>query len=475
MRFTGDAGDTFTPAILNPVAMAFFCTLALLVVGQFLGAWQSVAFANGGMIIWLTAAIAFLAIAVCARAEPETEERARKALPVLLVAVLSMFAAGQLFASYLVFRTDIAIWLLLTGLVLLYNVRRKVPSLHECRTRILPVVMLGFLLVSIRTIRNDPHPPIDVFVAQQAAAEGMSKLRNPYTATIPDIYGPASPYYIPLTENGRTLYGSSYPPLITILNLPAFLLAGDIRYGYVLLLLLSCGLIALMQTSWPALCGAVLLLMNPFSQLLIVWAWVEPVAILTFCLTLFSVSRYPKAVPWLLGLFLASKQTNLAILPLALMLVENPWEWKKVAGFFAKALAVVGAIYIPFYLWDPAAFVLSLITVQLKIPMRRDEISYAAYAARNGWFVLPIWLPFLWLPVGIYLGLRKAPRSAAGFAAASALTLITFFALSKQGAANYYFLVLGMLCCSLGLMNMSYGDQSQFPADTKVSVIAPPD
>ncbi len=197
------------------------------------------------------------------------------------------------------------------------------------------------------------------------------------------------------------------------------------------------------------------------------WSWVEPFVILTFCLALFSVSRYPRAVPYLFGLFLCTKQTNLAILPLGWILIGNPSDWKGVMSFLGKALAVAVVINLPFYLWNPDAFLLCLITVQVRIPLRTDLISYAAYAARKGWFVLPIWFSFLYLPIGLCLGLWKAPRSAAGFAAASALLLIPFFAVSKQGAPNYYFFCLATLCCALALTDAnSIPWRSRVPGDS---------
>jgi hypothetical protein len=431
--------------------MTFFCTLSILALGLTMGMWQGRP-ATGEMA-WLTACIASIACAVCARPGPAECARAQRVLPVVLACVIGVFAGSQLFAADSMLRYHISVWLLLGCIVLLYTVRRGIPSLRQCRTRIVPIVMLGFLLLSIKTIRDDPKPRIDVFLMQQASAKAMVELRNPYTVSIPDIYGPGSPYYIPLTRNGRTLYGFNYPPAMGFLDVPAYVLTGDIRYGEVAALLLSSGLIVLMQASWTALCGAVLLLINPYSLTMIHYAWTEPMLIFLFCLTLFCVSRFPKASPYIFGLFLCAKQTDLAILPLGWMLVDGSREWKAVAGFLGKSLGVAIAIALPFYLWNPDAFILSTVTLQLRVPLRLDEISYSSYAATKGWFALPVWLPFLYLPIGAYLVAWKAPRSTAGFAAASALILVTFFALSKQGGTNYYFLEFGMMCCVLALAN----------------------
>ena len=65
--------------------------------------------------------------------------------------------------------------------------------------------------------------------------------------------------------------------------------------------------------------------------------------------------------------------------------------WRTVAlekgrGVFGKAVAVVALTVLPFYLWNPDAFVLSVITLQARVPLRLDEISYADYVAVREWF-----------------------------------------------------------------------------------------
>jgi len=430
--------------------MSFFCTVSILALGYILGAHRFLA--TAGIMGWLTAAIGFLAFAVCARPGAETEERARRGLPILLTGTLGMFATYQLMGVWLRPRSDVALWLLLSGVTVLYLAfRTKGLTLHVCRTQILPLLLLGFLIVGVKTIRDEPDPHIDLFLSQQAAAQALTRFQNPYTATIPDIYGLASPLYIPMFKDGRSIFGSFYPPLIALVELPSFLLTGDVRYTHLIALLISSCLIALMRKSWLSLCGGALLLINPFSLLLIQFAWTEAIAILFFCATLFSVSRYPRAVPYLFGLFLTTKQPVLATLPLVPLLIGETRNWKQMIGFMSKSLAVVTIVCLPFFLWNRGAFVLSLLTVQTVGPLRKDLISYPAYAASIGWFTAPFWLPFLSLPITLYLALWKAPRNPVGFAAASALLLIPFFALSKQGSPNYYFLEVGMLCCAVAM------------------------
>jgi voltage-gated potassium channel Kch len=242
------------------------------------------------------------------------------------------------------------------------------------------------------------------------------------------------------------------------MELPAYLLTGDVRYTQVFALLLASILIASMRVSWLSAGAAVLLLVNPMSLGFAEFAWIEPLILFLFCATLFAASRYPKAVPWLLGLFLASKQTNIAILPIVPLLLNGSLAFKSVLRLAAIVLAIAALSFLPFFFWNPHAFLLSLVTVQISVPLRLDLISYPAYVVKRGWPKPPIWLPFFYLPFGAFFCWLKAPRTPSGFAWATALLMVPFFALSKQGSPNYYFIALGALCCAVALTE---GDPTQ--------------
>jgi hypothetical protein len=433
--------------------LSFFCGACILTLGYVLSAYERSP-SDGWYLGWLTVSLAFLAFALWARSRSKDEQRARRALPFLLAGTLGMFAVWGP-------PSTLALELLIVGAALLHLAVHKRLTLERCLRQIFPLLLAGFLIVGVRKIWINPNIEIDVFLVQQAAVKALLELRNPYTATIPDIYGPSSPYYIPLVKDGQTIYGFVYPPLIAILHLPSYLLTADVRYTYVVALAISSALIAWMRPSWVSLCAAVLLLINPLTQKLIATAWIEPLVILFLALTLFGTLRYPKAVPYLFGLFLATKQTSLAAVVLAPLLAAGFWDCRKMVGFLAKSLGVVCLLYLPFFLWNREAFVTSLVTVQLRVPTRLDLISYPAFFAKKGWLTLPPWLPFLYLPIGTWMGLRRVPRTAAGFAVAAALLFIPFFALSKQGSPNYYFFGLGILCCALGLLTPSVRDRDE--------------
>jgi hypothetical protein len=409
----------------------------------------------------VTASIMCLSYALFVRSSPDFERRARDIFPMALWGGSALFLthpAALEIARRIHFGHETPIWLLFAALVIACLWwKRDALSSELCTTRflpailVLPAILAVFLLAGIIVIRKYPNPPIDVFLMQQAGTGALAKGQNPYTATIVDMYGPTSKYQTPFVENGRTLYGSTYPPLIHFMELPSYLLTGDVRYTHLLALIASACLIVWAYPSWTSLGIAIFLVVNPVAMSMVQWAWVEPLALLLFSATLFFAVRYPPLVPWFFGLFLASKQTHLAMLPLAPLVIPVGGNWRSLGIFIAKALAVVAAFYIPFFLWNQGAFLLSLIMLQVKMPLRPDLISYPAYLVGHGFPALPIWLPFLFLLIVCWLCWRNAPRTPSGFAISSGFLMLVFFALSKQGSPNYHFFAFSALCCGLAL------------------------
>jgi hypothetical protein len=51
--------------------------------------------------------------------------------------------------------------------------------------------------------------------------------------------------------------------------------------------------------------------------------------------------------------------------------------------------------------------------------------------------------------IALMIAVWRSPRSPAGFAASLALLSLAFFAFNKQAFCNYYFFVIGALCCAI--------------------------
>ena len=56
------------------------------------------------------------------------------------------------------------------------------------------------------------------------------------------------------------------------------------------------------------------------------------------------------------------------------------------------------------------------------------------------------------VPVAWVLAAWRAPRTPAGLGIASALLFLLFVVFAKQAFCNYYYLVLGCICCGLAVL-----------------------
>ncbi len=116
----------------------------------------------------------------------------------------------------------------------------------------------------------------------------------------------------------------------------------------------------------------------------------------------------------------------------------------------ALAVLVAAVVTLPLALWDIKAFLHSAIVLQLHQPYRADALSFLAWWGNGdpAW-TGPFWLAFAALAVAAALSLWRGERSPAGFATAVAFCFFAFFGFNKQAFANYYYFLLGALCCAV--------------------------
>jgi hypothetical protein len=202
--------------------------------------------------------------------------------------------------------------------------------------------------------------------------------------------------------------------------------------------------VAAMNNRRPSVLSAALLLFTPRGFFVVEQGWTEPLAIALLAQTVLSVRRFPALVPYFFGLLIASKQYMVLAIPLVPLLTD--WrDWR----FHVKALATAAIVTLPLALWDVRAFWDNVILLQFRQPFRDDALSFAAFAAHIGLPKLPTIFP-LSVAIGVaVLCVKRLQRSAHGFALGFALTFLSFFALNKQAFANYYYLVIAALCCSI--------------------------
>jgi len=303
--------------------------------------------------------------------------------------------------------------------------------------------------VGIWVIRSTPDPFIDVYRWQVEALHALGRGINPFAITMPNIYSDGAFYGPGLVVDGRVQMGLQYPPLSLLLAAPGHLLAGDFRYANEVATLVGALLIATCRPNRVALMAAALFLMTPRTFTVLQSGWTEPYVVLAFASTVWCACRAPALLPVALGLFFAVKQYAVLAAPLVVLLHAGPAPWRTTARTLVRAALVAAVVTLPFVVWDPRAFVRSVIQFQVLQPFRIDSLSYPAVLARATGWQAPASIAFVITALTIVASVRYARRNAAGFAAAAALAFLTFFLFNKQAFANYYFFVVGALCCAV--------------------------
>ena len=320
---------------------------------------------------------------------------------------------------------------------------------HAC----FALLLVAHVTLGVSVLRLSPEPVIDVYVFQRDASDAISRGNNPYALTFPDVIGPE--WYGPgLSINGRLLFGYPYMPLTLLLAWPGHALAGDYRYAALAAMALSAALIAYAprRPGVVSFGAAALLLLMPRGMYVLERGWSEPFVLLTFATTVFCAARLPRATPWVLGLFLASKQYVPFGIGTVLLLVQQPLNLRATATLLGKAFVAAAVVTVPMVLWDLAAFWRSAVALQFNQPFRWDSLSFLAWARGGGREPLPapmLAVPFVALALATAAVLWRCRHTVAGFAAGTALVFFAFFAFNKQAFANYYYFVIGAMCCAV--------------------------
>jgi len=307
-------------------------------------------------------------------------------------------------------------------------------------------VLLFFLaahtLMTVALLRSSPaHIDVEVYLH-----DGVIRLlhgQNPYTMTIPNIYKPpfTEMFYGHEVVQGRLPYGFPYLPVALLLAIPGHLL-GDVRYSQLIAMLVTVLVLRRLASDRVGRAAAVLAVAAPTAIPMLNGAWTEPSLVALLAFLILGLERHRDALVALsLGLFFASKQYVVLAIPIIWLFRRSVSRRVVLVGF-----GIAAAIIMPFFLIDPAAFLRTILAIQVKTPFRADSISLLVWSVNEfGWpppwafGVLPLLVGGL---TAIALAIR-APRTPAAFAAGFGLTLLVTVLLSRASFMNYYFLVSG--------------------------------
>ncbi len=422
---------------------------------------QGLQVANGNLhpdsIKWLTVTLGLALAALLAPTVAWVEARVHVLLPLLVVTGLG-WQFTQLFTAmpgmYLRLAGIQTLFPFFTWLVVAAVAAGAASGKDALFPRALPVVVVGaFVACSAWMLKTSPEPFIDVFVFQRDGVRELLAGRNPYAMQYPDIYGNSPFYGEGLSVNGKLQFGYPYPPLSLLLAIPGHVLGGDYRWSQVAALAVAGLFIAYSRPGPTGTLLSALFLFTPRSFFVVEQGWTEPFVALGLAGTVFCSLRFPRGLPWVLGLFLATKQYLVFAAPATWLLVADPRPAKKdLLRMLAEVVGIAAVVSLPMALWDVKAFWHDVAALQVYQPFRVEAMSYLAWWAGQGHERLPTALAFLAAAGGVGLGLWRAPRTAGGFALTCCLAFLGFFAFNKQAFCNYYAFVVGALCVAAAAM-----------------------
>ena len=396
---------------------------------------------NRAALIVITAAIAS-AGAVCVRHPAKSIER----LPA--TAILGFLTAGLVIEAFLLWKNVEDAQPLRWGVAGLGVLGvLQTLDLRTLRPWTIAAMLAVFAVVASASFRRAPTPHIDVLMFQQLGAASLLRGENPYSPNYPNLYASDTAFYGPgvVGADNRLTVGLPYPPLSLLVVLPAYVLGGDCRFADVVAIAAAAGLMFFAQPGrWTALIAG-LYLLTPRVFFVIEYGWTEALFACSFSLVMFCAVRWRRGLPYALGVFLATKQYSVFVLPFLPLLFDG--AWKPAARAAGVAVLVAVAVTLPFIVWDPYAFWRSIVEFQFVQPLRMDALSHLVWIHKFfPRFPLPQAVPFVGLVVAMVLVLlRRSVPTPAYFAGSLALVQLVFFAFSKQAFSNYYYYVLATM------------------------------
>jgi hypothetical protein len=409
-------------------------------------------FYNTRALLLVTFAYLFCVLGAVLRQVHAADGLARR----LTVFVLAAGLAYQLYRLFL----DAVSWqpvvITLLGVTALLFVKSEAFELSWVRLILLTALLAPHFIIGLSAIREFGNPNFDVYWCQMHSLDALLKGINPHTLTLGYKPGDEVNYPASYVFGGRVHIGFPYPPLSLFLALPGYLLGGDYRYSNLAATTLSGYFIASARPSRMSFLSAALFLTTPCLLPVLKSGWTEPYVVLMLSATVFCACKAPRWLPWALGLLFASKQYAIfAGLAVFLLPVESD-TLKGYAVLTGKALLLAAAITLPLALWNVSGFINDVLNLQFRLPFRMDSLSYLVWLTYNTGVQPPAAVGFLMMVPAVALMAWRGARTPSGFAAAASLIFLSLFAFNKQAFINYYFFVIGAMCCAVAASGASF-------------------
>ncbi|MGO9836303.1 MAG: hypothetical protein ACLP1X_19040 [Polyangiaceae bacterium] len=293
-------------------------------------------------------------------------------------------------------------------------------------------------LAGVLVIEESPRPRIDVFGLEQGGAEALLAGKNPYSQSYANPYSPDETQRF-FGDRRTELKQYPYPPLSLAWCTLGYAVGGDVRWSLLVAELLP----PLLLFGLARRCGhpprvalglSVLQLVHPRGALVLEQAWTE--SVIGSALLLLLLVLVGRARGWLggvvLGLFLASKQYSVVLVPLLLLRRVAP------RSYWGPAVAVLAAVTVPFLVWGFSDFLDDVVLFQLRQPARDDAMSLPGLIQWATGVRLPGFIALAAATFALAFWWRKI-KDATLLPLAAACVYGVFFLTAKQSFCNYYY------------------------------------
>lgn len=314
-----------------------------------------------------------------------------------------------------------------------------VPVRAQLATARFVVLCLLVVWLAIDIFSSSPHPQIDVFDMQTQGADALLHGRDPYaTISVPDSAD--STFSVPYT----------YPPVQLLVTTLARAATGDVRFAMVLMLILAAvGARMALRDGDPLLRDSVALILfaGPITAFVLDQGWVDVVPLGFAGLAAWAWSSGKRtAAAVLFALTFAAKQPLVIGFPLLLLL---PGITRKQ---LATALGVAVAITLPFFAWDPGAFIDGTVRYFIHLSPRPDALTVSNLVRMRFGHAPGELLGAASALLICAAAWKRVERSLATLFVLFTVALLCFFATGKIAFMNYYFFLGGLAAIAAVLL-----------------------
>ncbi len=209
---------------------------------------------------------------------------------------------------------------------------------------------------------------IDVVLFQAKASNALLHGSNPYTVLYPDIYGESSRLFYGdgVSVDGILQFGFPYTPLSLLVVAPFQWLLGDFRIAQAFAVVGTGWLMSRLSDDPSSRLVAVAFLLLSPAALVVANGWTEPLLVFAAVLVMFTYRRRTALAPYAMGALVGLKQYSILLLPAYLLLLDHPIRTRDVFRAALRIAAILVAFTLPFFLWNPEAFLKSVVFLQFR-------------------------------------------------------------------------------------------------------------